>query len=86
MTRTPAPDGHPAADPPVLMAMLPSHERPRERLLARGSEALSERELLALLLRTGTRAASALDVAGALLAEYGSLNRLASARPEELAA
>ncbi len=68
------------------MAMLPSHERPRERLLARGAGALSERELIALALRTGTRAASALDVAGALLAEYGSLRAVASARPEELAA
>jgi DNA repair protein RadC len=69
---------------PVLMADMPSHERPRERLLARGAEALSERELLALVLRNGSRGASALDLAAALLAEYGSLAGLAVARPEEL--
>lgn len=36
----------------VLMAAVSPHERPRERLLARGAEALSERELLAVLLRS----------------------------------
>jgi DNA repair protein RadC len=71
---------------PVLMAMLPPQERPRERLLARGADSLTERELLALVLRSGTRGASALDVAGALLAEYGGLRALTTARPEELAA
>jgi len=69
----------------VLMAELPIHERPRERLLAHGAEALSERELLALVLRHGSRGESALDLAAGLLAEYGSLARLAAARPEELA-
>ncbi len=69
----------------ILMANLPIHERPRERLLAHGTEALSERELLALVLRHGSRGESALDLAAALLAEYGGLARLAAARPEELA-
>ncbi len=69
----------------VLMANVPAHERPRERLLSRGPDALSERELLALVLRHGTRIESALDLAGALLADYGSLAALATARPEELA-
>lgn len=68
------------------MAAVPPHERPRERLLARGVEALTERELLALVLRNGTNGVSALDLAGELLAEYGSLQSLAAARPEELAA
>lgn len=67
------------------MASVPQHERPRERLLARGPDSLSERELLALVLRHGTRGQSAVDLAAALLAEYGSLTALASARPEELA-
>ncbi|MDA8313223.1 MAG: DNA repair protein RadC [Actinomycetota bacterium] len=67
------------------MAELPIHERPRERLLAHGAEALSERELLALVLRHGSRGESALGLAAALLAEYGGLARLAAARPEELA-
>lgn len=69
----------------VLMASLPTQERPRERLLARGIAALSERELLALVLRHGRRGESALDLAGALLADYGSLAAIAAARPEELA-
>jgi DNA repair protein RadC len=68
------------------MAAMPPHERPRERLLARGAEALTERELLALVLRNGRRGVSALDLAAELLAEYGSLSALAAARPEELAA
>ena len=70
---------------PVLMAAVPPHERPRERLLARGSEALTDCELLALVLRNGVRGMSALDLAAELLAEYGSLGEMATARPEELA-
>lgn len=69
----------------VLMAAVPPHERPRERLHARGVEALTERELLALVLRNGTSGLSALDLAADLLADYGSLKALAGARPEELA-
>jgi len=70
----------------MLMAAVPRHERPRERLLQRGIDALSERELLALVLRNGSPGASALDLAGELMADYGGLAALASARPEELAA
>lgn len=70
----------------VLMGAVPPHERPRERLLAKGAEALTERELLALVLRNGTRGVSALDLASELLADYGSLGALSLARPEELAA
>ena len=65
---------------------LPEHDRPRERLWARGVEALSERELLALVLRNGRRGESALDLAGTLLAGFGGLAGLASTRPEEIAA
>jgi DNA repair protein RadC len=70
----------------MRMAALPAGDRPRERLMARGVEALAERELLALVLRNGTRGSSALDLADELLAEYGSLRHLAACRPEELAA
>jgi DNA repair protein RadC len=69
---------------PVPMAAVPPHERPRERLLARGAEGLADRELLALILGNGTRGTSALDLASELLAEYGGLSQLAKARPEEL--
>lgn len=69
----------------VVMAAVPLHERPRERLMAGGVEVLTERELLALVLRNGAPGASALDLASELLAEYGGLGALAAARPEELA-
>lgn len=68
----------------VLMAGVPPHERPRGRLFARGAEALGERELLALILRSGAQGLSALDLAAELLAEYGGLRGLAAARPEAL--
>jgi DNA repair protein RadC len=70
---------------PTVIADLPAHERPRERLLRCGIEALSERELLALVLRHGRGGEGALDLATSLLTEYGSLSELARARPEELA-
>ncbi len=67
------------------MTDLPAHERPRERLTRCGVEALSERELLALVLRNGRAGEGALDLAASLLAEYRDLAELARARPEELA-
>lgn len=60
-------------------------DRPRERLLAFGAEALSAAELLALVLRTGARGRDALDVARHLLDRSGSLDRLESAGARELA-
>lgn len=67
------------------MAAVPPDERPRERLSTRGVDSLSARELLALVLRNGTVGMSALDLADELLADFGSLDGLAEARPEELA-
>lgn len=66
------------------MAKIPEHERPRERLYARGAEALTDRELLALVIGKGTRGKSALDVATELLVAHGGLDGMASAHPEEL--
>lgn len=63
---------------------IPESDRPRERLVSAGAEALSDRELLALVLRNGREGASALDLATELLAEFGSLQAIAVARPEEL--
>ncbi|WP_406236584.1 RadC family protein [Nocardia sp. NBC_01009] len=68
----------------VPIANLPYGQRPRERLLALGPQALSDGELLALLLRQGRRGESVLEMAIDLLAEYGGLTGLAGARPEEL--
>ncbi len=66
------------------MKDLPEEVRPRERLLGCGAAALSAVELVAVLLRTGSRAHSALDVATDLLGRHGSLDRLAGASPAEL--
>lgn len=60
----------------------PNSERPREKLLARGAGALSEAELLAILLLTGIPGHSAVDVARNLLVEFHSLRGLFSADPE----
>ena len=59
-------------------------EGPRERLKTRGVDALSSVELIALLLRTGARGRDSLDVARALLASGGGLDRLESALASEL--
>ena len=64
----------------------PEDERPRERLLARGAAALSDAELVALLLRTGTAGSSALDVARALIARFGGVSGLLAAPVAEVAA
>jgi DNA repair protein RadC len=63
---------------------IPAEDRPRERLLAHGTSVLSSTELLAVLLQTGTPAASATDLAGRLLAAFGSLEAVSRARPDEL--
>jgi DNA repair protein RadC len=63
---------------------LPEGERPRERLLDQGSGALSDAELVAVLLRTGHIGASAVEVAMQLLNENGGLPGLLGATPLSL--
>ena len=63
---------------------LPAQERPRERLLAAGADALKDTELLAILLRTGTKGLSALDVAQQLLVRFDNLESLARASVDDL--
>jgi len=58
----------------------PPGERPREKLLERGAQALSDAELVALLLGSGTRGCSALELARGLLTDFGSLRDLLSAQ------
>ncbi len=65
---------------------LPSNERPRERLQHFGPQALSTAELLAIILRTGTRGDNALDLANKLLMKYGGLPGLVRADIRELCA
>ena len=57
----------------------PEGERPREKLLHRGAAALSDAELLAIFLRTGTRGLSAVDLARSLIARFGGLAPLLAA-------
>jgi len=56
-----------------------AEERPRERLLAKGVESLSDAELIAIFLRTGVKGRSALDIARELLARFGSVSALFAA-------
>ncbi len=71
---------------PMTIRELPMAERPLERFLTQGAEALSEAELLAIIIRTGTRAATAVDVSRRLLAlDPAGLRYLVNARIEELA-
>ncbi|MCA1959048.1 MAG: DNA repair protein RadC [Nitrospira sp.] len=62
----------------------PESERPRERLLSKGPEALSDAQLLAILLRTGRRDSSAVQVAMELLCHVGGLSGLVKSGVEEL--
>ena len=62
----------------------PPSERPRERLVARGADALSAAELVAILLRTGLRGANVLEISKQLVQKYGSLGALAQASLEDL--
>ncbi len=59
-------------------------ERPRERLIECGAEALSPAELIAILVRTGTRGTNALDIGRQLVQKYGSLGAMAQASVEDL--
>jgi len=57
----------------------PADERPREKLLAKGSASLTDAELLAIFLRTGIAGKTAVDLARQLLDQFGSLQSLLSA-------
>lgn len=63
----------------------PTDERPREKLLARGAESLSDAELLAIFLRTGQQGMTAVDLARTQLAAGGGLRALLDAGPERMA-
>ena len=61
----------------------PLAERPREKLIQRGATALSDAELLAIFIRTGTPGNSAVDIARQLLDQFGSLRAILSASDQE---
>jgi len=70
----------------MIMKDLPLEERPREKMIANGPEHLSNSELLAILIRTGTKNKSALNLANeVLIIENGGLAFLARCTLEELA-
>ena len=74
-----------AAAPSYTVKDLPLDERPRERLLRGGAAALSDGELLAIVLRTGLPGEMVTELAGNVLAEFGGLWGLAAASNEQLA-
>lgn len=67
----------------MKLALWPSQERPREKLLNLGPAALSDAELLAIFLRTGMQGLSAVDLARALIEHFGSLRALFAANQRE---
>ncbi|MGZ5565761.1 MAG: RadC family protein [Limisphaerales bacterium] len=63
---------------------LPESERPRERLMKHGVDALSKAELLAILLRTGTKGASAIQIGAELVKRFGTLDQLSRVSLDDL--
>lgn len=69
-----------------MMKELPEDERPREKMLIHGAQALSNAELLAILLRTGTRQEPVVSLAQRILKKFegDGLSALAAVKPQEL--
>jgi DNA repair protein RadC len=68
----------------LLIKDLPADEKPRERLMALGADALKNSELIAILLRTGLKGNSAIQVAEQLLQKFSCLDNLSRATIPEL--
>ncbi|HEY7656069.1 MAG TPA: DNA repair protein RadC [Burkholderiales bacterium] len=64
----------------------PPDERPREKLLKRGAESLSDAELVAIFLRTGVKGRTAVDVAREAITRFGSLSGLFAAGADAVSA
>ncbi|HEY4389935.1 MAG TPA: DNA repair protein RadC [Paenibacillus sp.] len=69
---------------PYMLRDLPSEERPRERMMEFGAGALSQAELLAILLRTGTKNESAVHMAQRILSNIGGIRGLVDLSLDEL--
>ncbi|MGO2496913.1 MAG: RadC family protein [Vibrio litoralis] len=67
----------------MSLKLLPEESRPREKLLARGPQSLSDAELLAIFLRTGLQGMNAIELADHLLKEFGSLRALLSSSQQQ---
>lgn len=68
------------------MKNLPSSSMPREKLISHGATALSDAELLAIFLRTGTKQMNVIELAAHLLGQFGSLRGLLRASEQEFCA
>jgi DNA repair protein RadC len=68
----------------LLMRELPDSERPRERMERDGADSLANSDLIAILLRTGTKGISVMDVAKQLVQKFGTLDNLSRASIAEL--
>lgn len=62
----------------------PREDRPREKLLNKGEQLLTDAELITIFIKSGTRGKTALDIAKELLSEYGGLKKLLSTSPRIL--
>ncbi len=69
---------------PLLIRDYPEDERPRERLIKGGPEILSNQELLAIILRTGTKQESVLELSHRIIQHFEGLRLLKDASVEEL--
>ncbi|MCM3129934.1 DNA repair protein RadC [Paenibacillus provencensis] len=72
------------SSPQYMLRDIPQEQRPRERMMELGAGALSHTELLAILLRTGTKQESAIHIAQRILNEAGSLRNLVDMSVDEL--
>ena len=70
--------------PSLRLKDQPVGERPRERLVEHGADALSHAELIAILLRTGLKGANAVEIGKQLIQKYGALQALARASIADL--
>ena len=77
-----SPYGAPATS--VKLKDQPASERPRERLIELGAQALSPAELIAILVRTGLRGVNAVDIGRQLMQKFGSLAAIAQASVDDL--
>jgi DNA repair protein RadC len=69
---------------PLKIREMPQDERPREKLAKHGASALTDPELIAILLRTGVVGKNAVEVGRELLEKYGSLTGLSRCTVDEL--
>lgn len=67
----------------MSISQWPEDERPREKLLNKGADALSDAELLAIFLRTGCKGITAVDLARQLLDNFGGLKPLLQANQND---